>query len=72
MISSRPLKIALWSLPAGVVGIFTGFASGAVGICGNGGWGIVPFFGGLAALVVSAISFVIWIASLIARCIDSR
>ena len=60
------MKITLWSLAIGLVGIFTGFASGAIGICGNGGWGVVPFISGLIALGVSAISFVIWIASLIA------
>jgi hypothetical protein len=50
-----------------VVGIFLGFSSGAIGICGGGGWGIVPFFIGLAAIPVCGISFVIWIASLIAN-----
>jgi hypothetical protein len=66
MISSWAFKITLWSLLIGVVGTFTGFASGAIGICGNGGWGIVPALIGVASLCVCGISFVVWIAALLA------
>jgi hypothetical protein len=54
------LKVALWSLGIGMLGIFTAFASGAIGICGNGGWGIIAFFIGMAALVTSLVSGVTW------------
>jgi hypothetical protein len=33
-----------------IAGSVAGFASGAIGICGNGGWGMIPAVIGLLAL----------------------
>ena len=57
----RLLKVVLWSLPIGIVGSFIGMASGAIGVCGNGGWGLVPAFIGLGALLVFSVSFSAWL-----------
>jgi hypothetical protein len=58
-------RIALASLPIGLLGIYVGIASGAVGICGGGGWGVVPFYVGLIALPISGLAFIVWIGCLI-------
>ena len=44
-------KLTLWSFGTALVGIFLGLASGAVGTCGHGGWGLVPFCIGFLALL---------------------
>ena len=64
---SRTLKISLASLVVGVVGIFIGFASGAVGVCGDGGWGLAALVLGLGGLVVFAGSLPVMLGQVVYR-----
>ncbi len=64
---SRTLKISLISLALGVLGIFVGFASGAVGICGNGGWGLIFVYLGLAGLAMFVVSLPVMLGQVVYR-----
>jgi hypothetical protein len=62
---SRLLKTGLYCIPIAILGMFIGMASGAIGVCGNGGWGTVPailgfiaFLVGIACLISAFIRFV--------------
>jgi predicted Co/Zn/Cd cation transporter (cation efflux family) len=53
---SRWAKTSICSFGVFIVGSFIGMASGAIGICGDGGWGLVPAFLGMLALAVFVVS----------------
>jgi len=58
-------KVTLASLVIWVAGSFIGVATGAIGICGNGGWGTIPAIIGFCALPVFLISLTMLIFRLI-------
>ena len=50
-------------MPLGLVGCSIGLASGSVGVCGDGGWGVVPALAGTLSMAVGCISFAVWMVA---------